>query len=60
MGYYVPREKPLCYNCQFRTGNYCGILTENEGIKDFVGTYNENPRCPLVEMEVPREWTPVS
>ena len=54
MGYYVPKEKPLCYNCQFRTGNYCGILTENEGVKDFVGTYNENPRCPLVEMEVPQ------
>ena len=58
MGYYVPKEKPLCYNCQFRTGNYCGILTENEGVKDFVGTYNENPRCPLVEMEEPQtgEW----
>lgn len=49
MGYYVPKEKPTCHNCPFRTGNYCGILTENEGVKEYVYSYGENPLCPLVD-----------
>ena len=51
-GYVVPNEKPICFNCQFRTGDYCGLLTENEGVKEYVYTYNENLLCPLTEIEI--------
>ena len=51
-GYVVPKEKPICFNCPFRTGDYCGLLTENEGVKEYVYTYNENPLCPLMEIEI--------
>lgn len=53
MGYYVPKTKPHCFNCPFRTGDYCGILTEHDAVKDYLKSYEDNPYCPLVEV---KEW----
>ena len=43
MSYIVPMQKPVCQNCYFRVGRYCGIIesTEQIPIKN---------RCPLIEI----------
>lgn len=43
MSYIVPMNKPVCQNCYFRIGRYCGIIesTEQIPIKN---------RCPLIEI----------
>ena len=51
MSYIVPMDKPNCFNCRFRTGDYCGILTENEKVKEYAERYDTSDFCPLVEIK---------
>lgn len=52
MSYIVPREKPKCYNCPFRTLDYCGLLIEHDCVSVTVNV-NEmtvSEYCPLIEL----------
>ena len=50
MSYIVPMDKPNCFNCRFRTSDYCGILTENEKVKEYAERYETSEFCPLEEV----------
>ena len=47
MSYIVPMNKPVCQNCYFRVGRYCGIIESMEQ------TPVDPNRCPLVEIPTP-------
>ena len=47
MSYIVPMNKPVCQNCYFRVGRYCGIIESTEQIPV------KKNRCPLVEIPTP-------
>ena len=53
MSYIVPREKPKCYNCPFRTLDYCGLLIEHDCVTVNVNAMSECEYCPLVEIPTP-------
>lgn len=42
MSYIVPMNKPVCQNCYFRVGRYCGIIESTEQIPV------KKNRCPLI------------
>ena len=42
MSYIVPMPKPVCQNCYFRVGRYCGISDSLEP-----------NRCPLIDIPTP-------
>ena len=50
MSYIVPREKPKCYNCPFRTLDYCGILIEHDCVTVNVNEMTVSEYCPLIEL----------
>lgn len=47
MSYIVPMNKPVCQNCYFRVGKYCGIIESTEQIPV------KKNRCPLIEIPTP-------
>lgn len=47
MSYIVPMPKPVCQNCYFRVGRYCGIIESTEQIPV------KKNRCPLIEIPTP-------
>ena len=47
MSYIVPMNKPVCHNCYFRVGRYCGIIESMEQ------TPVDPNRCPLVGIPTP-------
>ena len=51
--YIVPREKPKCYNCPFRTLDYCGLLIEHDCVTVNVNEMTVSKYCPLVEIPTP-------
>ena len=53
MSYIVPREKPKCYNCQFRTLDYCGLLIEHDCVTVNVNEMTVSKYCPLIEIPTP-------
>ena len=53
MSYIVPREKPKCYNCPFRTLDYCGLLIEHDRVTVNVNEMTVSEYCPLVEIPTP-------
>lgn len=53
MSYIVPKEKPKCYNCPFRTLDYCGLLTEHDCVTVNVNEMSVSDYCPLVEIPTP-------
>ena len=53
MSYIVPREKPKCYNCPFRTLDYCGLLIEHDCVTVNVNKMTSSEYCPLVEIPTP-------
>ena len=53
MSYIVPREKPKCYNCPFRTLDYCGLLIEHDCVTVNVNEMTVSEYCPLVEVPTP-------
>lgn len=53
MSYIVPREKPKCYNCPFRTLDYCGLLIEHDCVTVNVNEMTVSKYCPLVEVPTP-------
>ena len=53
MSYIVPREKPKCYNCPFRTLDYCGLLIEHDCVTVNVNEMKVSEYCPLVEISTP-------
>lgn len=53
MSYIVPREKPKCYNCPFRTLDYCGLLIEHDRVTVNVNEMTVSEYCPLVEISTP-------
>ena len=53
MSYIVPREKPKCYNCPFRTLDYCGLLIEHDCVTVNVNDMTVSEYCPLVEIPTP-------
>lgn len=52
MSYIVSKEKPKCYNCPFRTLNYCGLLTEHDCVTVNVNEMSVSEYCPLIEIPV--------
>jgi len=52
MSYIVPREKPKCYNCPFRTLDYCGLLIEHDRVTVNVNEMTVSEYCPLI-IELP-------
>ena len=50
MSYIVPREKPKCYNCPFRTLDYCGLLIEYDCVTVNVNEMTVSEYCPLIEL----------
>lgn len=44
MSYIVPMQKPVCQNCYFRVGRYCGIQETDEFITMAAKT------CPLINI----------
>ena len=50
MSYIVPRDKPKCYNCPFRTLDYCGLLIEYDCVTVNVNEMTVSEYCPLVEL----------
>ena len=50
MSYIVPKEKPKCYNCPFRTLDYCGLLIEHDCVTVNVNEMTVSKYCPLVEV----------
>ena len=50
MSYIVPREKPKCYNCPFRTLDFCGILIEHGCVTVNVNEMTVSKYCPLIEL----------
>ena len=53
MSYIVPKEKPRCFNCPFRTLDYCGLLTEHDCVTVNVNEMSVSEYCPLVEIPIP-------
>ena len=53
MSYIVPREKPKCYNCPFRTLDYCGLLIEHDCVTVNVNEMTVSEYCPLAEIHTP-------
>ena len=53
MSYIVPREKPKCYNCPFRTLDYCGLLIEHDRVTVNVNEMTVSEYCPLIEIPTP-------
>lgn len=53
MSYIVPREKPKCHNCPFRTLDYCGLLIEHDCVTVNVNEMTVSKYCPLVEIPTP-------
>ena len=53
MSYIVPREKPKCYNCPFRTLDYCGLLIEHDCVTVNVNEMTVSKYCPLIEIPTP-------
>lgn len=53
MSYIVPREKPKCYNCPFRTLDYCGLLIEHDCVTVNVNKMTASEYCPLVDIPTP-------
>ena len=53
MSYIVPREKPKCYNCPFRTLDYCGLLIEHDCVTVNVNEMTVSEYCPLVDIPAP-------
>lgn len=53
MSYIVPREKPKCYNCPFRTLDYCGLLIEHDCVTVNVNEMTVSEYCPLVDIPTP-------
>jgi hypothetical protein len=53
MSYIVPKEKPKCFNCPFRTLDYCGLLTEHDSVTVNVNEMSVSDYCPLVEIPTP-------
>lgn len=53
MSYIVPKEKPKCYNCPFRTLDYCGLLTEYDCVTVYVNEMSASEYCPLIEIPTP-------
>ena len=53
MSYIVPKEKPKCYNCPFRTLDYCGLLIEHDCVTVNVNEMTVSEYCPLVEIPTP-------
>lgn len=53
MSYIVPKEKPKCYNCPFRTLDYCGLLIEHDCVTVNVNEMTVSKYCPLVEIPTP-------
>jgi len=53
MSYIVPREKPKCYNCPFRTLDYCGLLIEHDCVTVNVNEMTVSKYCPLAEIPTP-------
>lgn len=53
MSYIVPREKPKCYNCPFRTLDYCGLLIEHDCVTVNVNEMTVSEYCPLIEIPTP-------
>ena len=53
MSYIVPKEKPKCYNCPFRTLDYCGLLIEHDCVTVNVNEMTVSKYCPLVEVPTP-------
>ena len=53
MSYIAPREKPKCYNCPFRTLDYCGLLIEHDCVTVNVNEMTVSEYCPLVEIPTP-------
>jgi hypothetical protein len=53
MSYIVPREKPKCYNCPFRTLDYCGLLIEHDCVTVNVNEMTVSKYCPLFEIPTP-------
>jgi len=53
MSYIVPKEKPKCYNCPFRTLDYCGLLIEHDRVTVNVNKMTASEYCPLVEIPTP-------
>ena len=47
MSYIVPMQKPVCQNCYFRVGRYCGIIESTEQIPV------DPNRCPLIDIPTP-------
>ena len=47
MSYIVPMPKPVCQNCYFRVGRYCGIIESMEQIPV------DPNRCPLIGISTP-------
>ena len=47
MSYIVPMPKPVCQNCYFRVGRYCGIIESMERVPV------DPNRCPLVPIPTP-------
>lgn len=58
MSYIVPREKPKCYNCPFRTLDYCGLLIEHDCVTVNVNEMTVSEYCPLIDIPTPhgRLW----
>ena len=50
MSYIVPIEKPKCYNCPFRTLDYCGLLIEHDCVTVNVNEMTVSKYCPLIEL----------
>ena len=50
MSYIVPIEKPKCYNCPFRTLDFCGILIEHGCVTVNVNEMTVSKYCPLIEL----------
>ena len=53
MSYIVPKEKPKCFNCPFRTLDYCELLTEHDSVTVNVNEMSVSDYCPLVEVPTP-------
>ena len=53
MSYIVPKEKPKCYNCPFRTLDYCGLLIEHDRVTVNVNKMTASEYCPLVDIPTP-------
>jgi hypothetical protein len=62
MSYIVPKEKPKCFNCPFRTLDYCGLLTtldycglltEHDCVTVNVNEMSVSDYCPLIEIPTP-------